>query len=533
VRILALNDETVLNLAEFAVAALAFVILAELIAHRSGVPSAAVLVLIGLIYGLLPGPNVPLDPEFILVIVLPLLLYSAALNASLLEIRANMRAIISLSVVLVLITAVVTGAALTAVVPGVPLAAAIALGAAVAPPDPVASLAVAQRAGLPPRLITLIEGEGLLNDATALTAFEVAVAAASGEEFSLGAASLRFVLAAVGGVAVGLVVAWLIRLVRRGIDDPILDNALSLATPFLAFVPATTLNVSGILAVVTAGLWLGHEAPVQLSSASRLQTRAVWRLVDFVLEGFVFLLIGDQLPAVLSGLEVYAWETVLLAALACVLAVLISRPVWLWLSFSLPDRLFPHRLAFTRLSWPELLVFSWADTRGVISLAVIFGLPLDFPYRNLLLFCTYVVVMVTLLGQGATFNWLVRLLHLQTDRVEELHVWDAARTAAIEAGVQRLDELTTEEPGLEPLAEPLRRRAAERRALGAEWMRKVAADGDPSDAETPAAMTVRLRRQMIEAEREELVRWRDAGRLPQNGLRALERELDHEEGLLP
>src|SRR5262249_19839238 len=142
----------------------------------------------------------------------------------------------------------------------------------------------------------------------------------------------------------------------------------------------------------------------------------------------------------------YAWEAVLLAALACVLAVLISRPVWLWLSFSLPDRLFPYRLAFTKLSLPELLVFSWADTRGVISLAVIFGLPLDFPFRDLLLFCTYVVVMVTLVGQGATFNALVRVLHLQSDRVEELRVWDAARTAAVEAGVQRLDELTTEEP---------------------------------------------------------------------------------------
>jgi CPA1 family monovalent cation:H+ antiporter len=523
----------VLNLVEFSVAALAFVILAHVVERRSGVPSAAVLVLIGLIYGFLPGPNVVLDPELVLVIVLPLLLYSAALNASLLEIRANLRAIISLSVVLVLITTVVTGVALQAVVPGLPIAAALALGAAVAPPDPVASLAVAQRAGLPPRLITLIEGEGLLNDATALTAFEVAVAAATGEGFSLGGASLRFVLAAVGGVGVGLAVAWLIRLVRRGIDEPILANALSLATPFLAFVPAETLHVSGILAVVTAGLWLGHDAPVLLSGESRLQTRAVWRLVDFVLEGFVFLLIGNQLPAVLSGLEAYAWQTVLLAGLACVLAVLISRPVWLWLSFSLPDRLFPHHLAFTKLSWPELLVFSWADTRGVISLAVIFGLPLDFPFRDLLLFCTYVVVMVTLVGQGATFNALVRVLHLRSDRVEELQMWDAARTAAVEAGVQRLDELTTDEPGLEPLAEPLRRRAAERRALGAEWMRKVSAAGDASDVETPAAMVVRLRRQMIEAEREELLRWRDAGRLPQTGLRALERELDHEEGLLP
>jgi CPA1 family monovalent cation:H+ antiporter len=245
--------------------------------HRVGVPAAVVLVLTGLVYGLLPGPNVALDPELILVVVLPLLIYSAALNASLLGIRAHLRAVVSLSVGLVIVTALATGVAEIAVVPGLTLAAAIALGAAVAPPDPVASLAVGRRAGLPRRLITLIEGEGLLNDATALTLFEVAVAAALGGTFSLPAASLRFVEAAVGGVAIGLTVGWLLRLLRRRVDDPLVDNALSLATPFLAFVPAEVLHTSGILAVVTAGLWLGHQAPVMLSSARPRASGAGWR----------------------------------------------------------------------------------------------------------------------------------------------------------------------------------------------------------------------------------------------------------------
>lgn len=521
-----------LNLVGFGGAALACVIVAALLEHRTGLPAAALLVLIGLVYGLLPGPNVPLEPELVLVLLLPLLLYSAALNASLLEIRANVRPVVSLSVVLVLITALATGAAVAAVVPDVPLAAALALGAAVAPPDPVAALAVGRRAGLPPRLITLIEGEGLLNDATALTAFEVAVAAGLGGGFSLAAAGGRFLVAALGGLGVGLLAAWLIRLVRRRIDDPLVDNALSLATPFVAYVPAEELHVSGILAVVAAGLWLGHEAPVLLSSASRLQTRAVWRLVDFLLEGFVFLLIGNQLPAVVSGLEGYSVATLLSAALASLAGVLLIRPAWLWLSFWVPDRLLAPR-ARARLRGAEVLALAWAGTRGIISLAVMFGLPVGFPSRDLLLFCTYVVVVVTLVGQGLSFSWLVRKLGIRTDRAEELQVWQAARNAAIDAGLQRLDELARAQPGLAAVAEPLRRRAGERRQLGAEWLRRLVGDRRGEEAETPTGWAVRLRRQMIDAEREELLRWRDAGRLSETGLRALERELDHEEGLLP
>jgi monovalent cation/hydrogen antiporter len=522
----------VLSLVGFAAAALGCVILAALLEHRTGLPAAVLLVLIGLVYGLLPGPNVALEPELVLVLVLPPLLYSAALNASLLEIRANLRPVVSLSVALVLMTALATGASVAAVVPGLPLAAALALGAAVAPPDPVAALAVGRRAGLPPRLTTLIEGEGLLNDATALTAFEVAVAAGLGGGFSLPAAGGRFLIAAIGGLAVGLAMAWLVRLVRRRIDDPLQDNALSLATPFLVYVLAEALHVSGILAVVVAGLWLGHQAPVLLSSASRLQTRAVWRLVDFLLEGFVFLLIGNQLPAVLSGLEFYSLGTVLSAALASVAAVLGTRPVWLGLSFFLPDRLVGRGTRIT-LTGPELLALSWAGTRGIISLAAIFTLPLSFPFRDLLLFCTYVVVLVTLVGQGATFSWLVRTLGLRTDRAEELRVWNAARTAAVEAGLQRLEELAVEQPSLVQVADLLRRRAAERQQLGGEWVRRLGGAPSPDGEESPTALAVRVRRQMIDAEREELLRWRDAGRLPDTGLRALERELDHEEGLLP
>ena len=525
-----------LQTVEFAVAALACIILAALVERRTGVPPAVLQVLVGLVYGLLPGPNLTLDPDVVLVLVIPLLLYSAALNASLQEIRANLRPVLSLSVVLVVLTTLAVGLSVAAVVPGVPLAAAVALGAAVAPPDPVAALAVGRRAGLSSHLTSLIEGEGLLNDATALTAFEVAVGVALGSGFSVAAAGGRFAYAAVGGALVGLAVAWLIRLVRRHLDEPVIENALSLATPFLAYVPAESLHVSGILAVVVAGLWLGHQAPVLLSGPSRLQIRAVWRVVDFLLEGFVFLLIGDQLPVVIAALQAYPLPVVLGAALATVAAVLLVRPVWLVLSFWLVDGRWRGPGATARPAGGELLALTWAGTRGVISLAAVVSLPVSFPFRDLLLLCAYSVVLVTLVGQGLSFGPLLRALGLRPERAEEVQQWAMARTAAIAAGLRRLDELTDDQPALAAAAVRLRQRAAERQELGDEWLRRLTADAiglEEEDEDGPAIQSVRLRREMIAAERDELLRWRAAGRLPDAGLRAAERELDHEEDILP
>src|SRR3954468_10145403 len=227
------------------------------VAEHTGLPAAALLTLVGIGYALLPGPNVSLDPDLVLTLVLPPLLYSAALDSSLVAIRRNLRPVISLSVLLVLATALAVGLGFDMFVPGVPLAAGIALGAAIAPPDPVAALAVGRKVGLPPRLLTLIQGEGLLNDATALTILSVAVAAAVGDGFSTWSALGRFVLVAAGGVVVGLAVAWFVRLIRRRRTDPMTVNALSLATPFVAYLVAERIHVAGVLAVVVAGLVVG------------------------------------------------------------------------------------------------------------------------------------------------------------------------------------------------------------------------------------------------------------------------------------
>jgi CPA1 family monovalent cation:H+ antiporter len=333
------------------------------------------------------------------------------------------------------------------------------------------------------------------------------------------------------------------------------SNAISLATPFVAYLLAETVEVSGVLAVVVAGLVIGHNNPSWASGASRLQTEAVWRLVDFLLEGVVFLLIGQQLPAVISGLGHYDTGTVVTAASITVGAVLLLRPLWLWLTEHLPQALHTRlggedvagddgdpRTALQRLSGREIIVLSWAGTRGVISLAAIFTLPLTtetgapFPDRDLLLFCAFLAVLVTLVGQGLTFAPLVRALGLRADEADQARLRNEARAASVEAGLRRLDELAAEQHdhvddgAIEAIRAQLQGRLDRyRRRL--DMLQGVEGGEVPMSPQYEAAL--RVRRAVLDAEREELLHWRDVGRLPDEGLRRLERELDHEEGRLP
>src|SRR6201995_829022 len=328
-----------LELLGLGLAAVAVICVLQVLADRTRLPAAALLTGAGLVYALLPGPNLTLDPHVILTLVIPPLIYSAALNASLLGIRKNLRVVISLSIGLVLVTALLVGVGLNLVVPGVSLAAGIALGAAVSPTDPVAALAVAARVGLPARLITIIEGEGLLNDATALTTLTVAVTAATSGDFSLGDAVLHFLLAAAGGLVAGVIVGIAVRLARSAVRDPLLVNCISLVTPFAAYLLGEEIHVSGVLAVAVAWVVVGHDQPRYTSGASRLQVAAVWRLIDFLLQGFVFLLIGQQILPVVRGLRAYSAGTIAAAVLVTVGVVLVLRPVWLVLTQHLPGAL--------------------------------------------------------------------------------------------------------------------------------------------------------------------------------------------------
>jgi Na+/H+ antiporter len=538
-----MDSMTVQGVLLFALCAAAVIVAVRWLANMSGLPSAALLTIVGIAYALLPGPNVHLEAEIILTFVIPPLLYSAALDSSLLDIQRHSRTVISLSVLLVLATAMLVGVGFDLFVGGATLAAGVALGAAIAPPDPVAALAVGRRAGLPGNLITLIQGEGLLNDATALTILTVAAAAATGDGFSFPAAVGKFLLASVGGLVAGVVVAFAVRALRHLRNDPLSANTISLATPFAAYLLGESVHVSGVLAVVVAGLIIGHDAPRHASGASRLQTGAVWRLVDFVLEGVVFLLIGQQLPEVVKGLADYTPGTIAAALAVSVGVTLLLRPLWLVLTQSLPRSLHT-RLGGDddspahdkRLNAKEVTALSWAGTRGVISLAAIFVVHGDVPDLDLLRFCAFVVVLVTLIGQGLTFGPLVKRLGLRANHNDLARERNEARSASVRAALDRLDEIrherhdNVEDRAIENMRKQLEIRL-ERYRRRLDLLEKAESDEAPTSPQYEAALMVR--QQVIEAQREELLRWRDSGNLTDEGLRVLERELDHEELLLP
>jgi monovalent cation/hydrogen antiporter len=520
----------------FVLAVVVVVVAVRWVAGRTGLPAAALLTLVGIAYAYLPGPNLTLDSHIVLTCLIPPLLYNAALESSLLDIRRNLRTVISLSVALVLATALLIGLGFSLWVAGATFAAGVALGAAVAPPDPVAALAVGRKVGLPGNLITLIQGEGLLNDATALTLLTVAVSAAGGEDFSFWKASGEFLLSAAGGVVVGVAVAYLIRLLRRLRTDPISANAISLATPFAAYLLGEELHVSGVLAVVVAGLIVGHDSPKMATGASRLQSGAVWRLVDFLLEGLVFLLIGQQMPGVIADLSQYSTATIVIAVAVSLGVVLLFRPLWLVLTQLLPRPMHTRLGGGDALTGREVIALTWSGTRGVISLAAIFTLPASFPDVDLLHFCTFVVVLVTLVGQGLTFGPLVRRLGLRANEADQIRQRNEARSAAVRAALGRLDEIQeeqhdhVEDEAIENMRRQLNTRL-ERYRRRLDLLDQSDSDEAPHSPQYEAALMVR--RMIIDAQRNELLRWRDADNLSDEGLRALNRELDHEERLLP
>jgi len=362
---------------------------------------------------------------------------------------------------------------------------------------------------------------------------------------------------------VGVAIAVGRRLVNRWIADSLTANAVSLATPFVAYFAAEQISASGVLAVVVCGLIVGHDLPRTESSATRLQTRAVWRLVNFLLEGFVFLLIGQQLPRILHRLSSYPLPTIIAAVGGTLAVVLLVRPLWLLITQILPRPLHsrlgdvagsypdgsadcaPGRFArermSRRLSLREVVVLSWAGTRGVVSLAAIFTVPLmtetgePFPERDLLLFCTLVVVLVTLIGQGLTFAPVARALGIRAKPADESRLRKLAGIAAIRAAIERLDALEEQSHTTfgRNAIESVRSQLSDQlktRQLQLDVLEMTDIDDIPDFPDDEALLETR--RAAIDAQREELVRWRDAGMLSDQGLRALGRALDHEEGML-
>ncbi|MGW4069048.1 Na+/H+ antiporter [Nocardia grenadensis] len=493
------------------------------LARRAGISEPLALTLAGVAASYLPFvPEVHLEPEVVLLGLLPPLLYTAAIRTSLVDFRANIGAIALLSVGLVLFSTFAVAAVVWWLLP-VPFAVAVALGAVVAPPDAVAATAVARRIGMPRRIVSILEAESLFNDATALVALRTAIAASAGA-VSVWNAGGDFLLAAGGGAVVGIAVAYALALLRRRITDPVLDTTLSFLAPFLAYLPAEEIHASGVIAVVTCGMILGHGAPVWQSAASRTAERINWGTVQFILESAVFLIIGLQVNTIVrdawaSGLD---HGTLIITAIAVLLAVILARPVWIF-GYALFQPVFGRSPAPAAHS----TVVSWAGMRGVVTLAAVLLLPADTPQLPVLKLLALVVVAGTLLLQGTSLSWLVRRLRLRgPSRAEDALQKANLLTQASNAGLATLDAAVGPDTP-EEVVHSLRDRVTWR--TNAAWERL----GRPeSELATPTAEYRRLRLEMLRAERETVLRVRDSGGVDYEILQHVLARLDLEESMI-
>ncbi|MET7487428.1 Na+/H+ antiporter [Streptomyces sp. NPDC005538] len=504
-------------------------------ARRTPVPAPLLLVAVGLVVSYVPGvPDYTLDPEVVLPLLLPPLLYTSATDSSYLDLRAQVRPVALLSVGYVLFATFVVGWAAYEIVPGLPLTAALVLGAVVAPPDAVAATAVARRVGLPSRITTILQGESLLNDATAITAYKVALAAAVGEGATWAGGIGEFLLAAVGGVGVGLIMMVPIHWLRTHLKEALLQNTLSLLIPFVAYAVAEQVHASGVLAVVVVALYLGHRA-WEVDFATRLQEEAVWKMVAFVLESAVFALIGLQLPVVLKGLGEYEGVDAAWYAIAVFAVVVATRFVWVFPAAFLP-RMLSRRIREREENptWKGAMTTGWAGMRGVVSLAIAFSIPLTvhggdpFPQRNIILFLTFTTVIGTLVVQGLSLPPIIRLLNFPgRDAQAETLAEANAQAQASRVAEKRLEALLEDERNAlpPPLADRLREVLERRR--NAVWERLGATN--PVTGETVDDTYRRLSREMISAERSMFVRLRDGRYIDDEMLRTLLRRLDLEE----
>ncbi|KQU69341.1 Na+/H+ antiporter [Phycicoccus sp. Root101] len=524
-----------MTLALTLVAIVAAVIVVAGLSERINVPAPLSLIVVGIGISYISFIKEPvLTPDVVLYGLLPPLLYAAAVRTSLVDFRANTTSILALSVGLVLFTAAGVGLVTWWLIP-VPFAVAFALGAVVAPPDAVAATAVARRIGLPRRVVTILEGESLVNDATALVSLRTAIAAfsvagvgahAAADQVTFGSVALDFAWAVVGGIGFGVVVALVIGLIRRNFTDPAIDTSLSFIVPFVAFLPAEHFESSGVLAVVVAGLLLGHKSPVVQTAASRLSERINWASVQFLLENAVFLMIGLQMRRIVADISDsgLSWGRVVVVTLAVLATVVLLRPLYV----------FPTRLLFSRFDkgisptsrpYAHSAIISWAGMRGVVTLAAAFTLPQETPYRGVLVWIAMVVTVGTLLVQGTTLPLLARWLRVRGPDPREDALQEATiLQASVSAGLTALENCDGSDP---EVVETLRARAENRTNIVWERLGQ-----GREGAETPSETYRRMRMTMLEAERRELLRIRGEGNADQEVLAHVMAQLDIEESML-
>ena len=505
------------------------------LARHLSVPYPIVLVVGGALLGFVPGlPEVHLDPEVVLLVFLPPLLYGASIFANANDLRANLRGLTLNAVGLVLVTMSAVAWAAHTLIPDMPWGAAFVLGAIVSPTDPLAAAAVMRRLDVPRRIVSSIEGEGLFNDATALVAYRVAVAAVVAGSFSLADAGLRFVLGAVGGVAIGLAVGWIVAEIRKRTTDAQLSVTISLITGYAAFVPADAVGASGVLAAVTAGIYMGIRGPQILPARVRLQGYFVWDILDFIINAILFVLIGLQLQTVVDGLSGYSASTLGGYAVAVAGVVVGTRLVWF---FTVPylvraiDRRPAQRARRVGARWR--LVMAWSGMRGAVSLAVALALPFttdagdSFPDRDLILFLTFAVIFCTLVVQGLTLPPLIRRLgvsDVNADADEEIR----ARLVVTKAAIEQIDALAGEEWTRDDTVERMRAFYEYRKRRFAARAGKIEDEG----YEDRSLAYQQMLQLVLEAQREALLRMRSDGELSNETMNRIMRELDLEESRL-
>ena len=519
------------------------------LADRVNVPYPILLVLGGLVLGLVPGlPPVELEPELVFLLFLPPLLYVSALFTSWRDFRANLRPISLLAVGLVIFTTCVVAVVAHTMIEGMTWAAAFTLGAIVSPTDAIAATTIAQRLGVPRRIVTILEGESLVNDATGIVAYRIAAAAVTAGAFSMWEAGLNFVAGSIGGILIGLAVGWTVLWVRRHVSqDPSVQNTISLLTPFFAYLPAEELHLnfgatgdirfSGVLAVVTTGLYLGRRATNVVSSRTRLQGYAAWELVTFLLNGLIFILVGLQLRTIVERLaeSEYSYTNLALYAILISLTVVLVRMAWVFPATYLP-RMLSRRIRERDPSppWQPVMVISWTGMRGVISLAAALSLPLTtdfgepFPGRDLILFLTFCVILVTLVVQGLSLPALIRVLGIEDDGSGEREE-TKGRIYVAEAALARLEELVPEEWVREDTAERVRGVYNYRRSR---FAARFDSGEDGDGIEERSAAYQRLLNELLRAQRQTLIRLRNEGKIGDEVMHRIERDLDLEESRL-
>lgn len=492
----------------------------------AAIPHPIVMVVGGALLAFVPGlPRVGLDPQIVFLVFLPPLLYAAAYFTSWRDFRRSLPSISLLAVGLVAATTFVVGWALRLVVPDLPWAVAFTLGAIVSPPDAVAATAIAHRMHLPKRVITILEGESLVNDASGLVLFRLGVAAAlsGAAALPLGALALDFARAAGGGILVGLGFAWLFTRFERLVHDGAVLSTATVLASFGTYILAESLHVSGVLAVVAAGLYQGKTFASVTTSEVRLQARGVWSTLIFLLEALAFIVIGLELPSALRGVTDLPRPTLVGAALAVSGATILVRLLWVFPGTYVTRLLWP---AYCRRSpnppWQGVLVVGWAGMRGVVSLAAALSLPLAFPRRDLVLLLTFAVIFATLVFQGLTLPGLIRLLGVAA-HPEESAEEKRARLAMARAGLRKVDDLTEERMLPAHQVHPVRQDLEQR-------VRTLTASEHVS---SPAVLLERaigaLRREALAAQRVELSRLRVSEEIGDDVYHRIEMELDQEE----